>query len=194
MTTLDHVGLSVGALDAQAAWYEHALRLRALPPLENAAAGIRTQYLVDPDGGWALELLERAGSHPGLQAGSPSEAILTRGYGHVCLRVDDVDAGYARLLEAGAVGIAPPGASPMSGLWLAFVADPEGNLIELIARPAPLGSSAGRSGLAADEPHQPGDDRDDHDHDADPDEELGRFEEHAQQKQDDADDEQDHSK
>ncbi|MFT4212057.1 MAG: VOC family protein [Microbacterium sp.] len=137
MTELDHVGLSVGDLDAQSVWYAQALGLTALPPLANPALGVRTQYLVDADG-WALELLERAGSAPGLQATSPSDAILTRGYGHICLRVADVDAAYGRLLDAGAAPIAPPGASPMSGLRLAFVADPEGNLIELLARPEPL--------------------------------------------------------
>jgi len=140
MTALDHIGLSVGDLDGQAAWYTAALGLRALPPLVSEAAGIRTQYLVAPDGQWAIELLERAGSRPGLQAASPSEAILTRGYGHLCVRVDDVDAAWARLLGVGARAVTDPGPSPMSGLPIAYVADPEGNLIELIERPEPLGS------------------------------------------------------
>ncbi|MDN3310195.1 VOC family protein [Microbacterium oryzae] len=138
MTALDHIGLSVADLHGQARWYERALGLRALPPLGSTAAGIRTQYLVDPDEGWAIELVERTGSQPGLQATSPAEAIMTRGYGHICLRVKELDALYEHLLEAGARAISPPGASPMSGLPIAFVADPEGNLLELIARPSPL--------------------------------------------------------
>ncbi len=140
MPALDHIGLSVGDLDAQASWYAAALGMTALPPLGNEALGVRTQYLVAADG-WAIELLERTGSVPGLQAKNPSDAILTRGYGHLCLRVADVDATFASLLAAGAVPIAAPGASPMSGLRLAFVADPEGNLIEVLGRPEPLSAS-----------------------------------------------------
>lgn len=141
MTALDHVGLSVGDLDAQADWYVRVLGLRALPPLSALQAGMRTQYLVDPDDGWALELLERAGSVPGERATSPGESLLTHGYGHVCLRVADVASRFAAVVDAGASAIAPPGPSPMSGLPVAFVADPEGNLIELIQRAAPLSAS-----------------------------------------------------
>lgn len=138
MPALDHIGLSVADLDAQAAWYADALGLTLLPQATNPALGVRARYLLDTEHGWALELLERVGSRPGLHATNPSDAILTRGYGHVCLRVDDVDAVYAELTAAGAAAIAAPGASPLSGLRLAFVADPEGNLIELISRPRPL--------------------------------------------------------
>ncbi|GAA5026759.1 VOC family protein [Microbacterium fluvii] len=138
MTALDHVGLSVADLDAQAAWYADALGLVPTPAMSNPAIGVRTQYLVDPEDGWAIELLERVGSNPGLQASSPTEAILTRGYGHLCLRVADVAARFAALVAGGARVISAPGPSPMSGLILAYVADPEGNLIEVIERPVPL--------------------------------------------------------
>jgi len=50
----------------------------------------------------------------------------------------------------------------------------------------------GKSGLTTDEAHQPRDHGDDDDHEADPEQELGRFDEYAQQQQDDSDDEQDH--
>ncbi|MFV0372967.1 VOC family protein [Microbacterium sp.] len=138
MTALDHVGVSVGDLDAQAAWYVGALGLLALPPTVKPDAGMRTQFLVDPVDGWALELLERQGSQPQVRAQSPADSMRVHGYGHLCLRVDDVATHYAALVAAGAGEITPPGPSPMSGLPVAFVADPEGNLIELIQRPAPL--------------------------------------------------------
>lgn len=138
MTLLDHIGLSVGDLDAQAEWYAEALSLTrtgsgGLPDL-----GVRVVFLTDPDHGWSLELLERTGSAPGLQAPDPPTALLTRGYGHICLRVDGrLDDAYARLLGAGAVSRMAPGPSPEPGVQIAFVADPEGNLIELMDRGDP---------------------------------------------------------
>ena len=67
---------------------------------------------------------------------SPDEAALRRGYGHMCLDVPDVDAAHAALLAAGAADRMTPRASPEPGVRMAFVADPEGNLIELIDRTA----------------------------------------------------------
>lgn len=140
MTALDHIGLSVADLDAQAAWYEQALGLLPLEPGGIPAIGLRVVFLVDPDEGWALELLHREGSeHPPLAASAP-EHVLTQGYGHICLRVHNVDEVYARLIAAGATSIMPPGDSPVSGVRMAFVADPEGNFIEMLDRPGPPGT------------------------------------------------------
>jgi len=38
-------------------------------------------------------------------------------------------------LRAGATSVAAPGQSPEPGVRFAFLADPEGNLIELLQRP-----------------------------------------------------------
>lgn len=140
MTQLDHVGLSVADLDAQAEWYSRALGLEQREPGAIAAVGLRVVFLVHPEHEWAIELLNRPGSqHPPLARTAP-EHILTQGYGHLCLRVDDVDVLYDRVIAAGAAPIQPPGASPVSGVRMAFVADPEGNLIEMLDRPGPPGS------------------------------------------------------
>ena len=140
MTALDHVGLSVSDLDAQAEWYAGALGLKTLEPGGIPAVGLRVVFLVDPDDGWAIELLHRSGSqHPPFATSAP-EHVLTQGYGHICLRVDDVDALYSRLIFAGASAIMPPGESPVSGVRMAFVADPEGNFIEMLDRPGPPGT------------------------------------------------------
>lgn len=140
MTALDHIGLSVRDLEAQAEWYSRALGLTPLEPGGIPAIGLRVVFLVDPDDGWALELLHRPGSQPGLQAVTAPEAVLTQGYGHICLRVTDVDALYERLIAAGASPIMPPGESPVSGVRMAFVADPEGHFIEMLDRPGPPGT------------------------------------------------------
>ena len=128
---LHHVGLSVGDLDAAEAWYARALGYTV--SFRTAFGPLRVAMGSLPDG-TGLELLERSGSEPGAQGRQPNEALLARGYGHIALEVDDLDAAHAALLQAGAAAVWAPRASPEPGISMAFVHDPEGNLIELIAR------------------------------------------------------------
>lgn len=136
---LDHVGLSVADLESQADWYSRALGLRQATPFEIAPLELRGVFLVG-EHGLAIELLERRGSVPGLRAPDTATALLTQGYGHVCLRVTDVDGLHARLLDAGASERMAPQSAPEAGVRMSFVADPEGNLIELLDRTGPVGS------------------------------------------------------
>lgn len=130
---LDHVGLTVGDLDAMTAWYGKALDLAV--EFEFALDGVdfRGAMLLSPEG-HRIELLHRAGNAVGLQAATPVEAALTRGFGHVAFDVPDVDATYDDLIAAGATGRMSPRPSPEPGVRMAYVADPEGNLIELLDR------------------------------------------------------------
>ncbi len=131
---VDHVGLSVGDLDAQAAWYGRALGFETAHPFEIDAVGLRGVFLLGPDG-VAIELLEKQGSaRVAPPPADPPSALLARGYGHICLRVDDTLAAYERLIAAGAGSVAAPFPAPEPGVHAAFVADPEGNLIELLDR------------------------------------------------------------
>jgi len=132
---VDHVGLSVADLDAQVDWYQRAFGFETAQPFEIAAVGLRGIFLLGPDG-VAIELLEKQGSGrvAPLPADPPS-ALLARGYGHICFRVDDTARIYDRLIAAGATSIAAPFPAPEAGVHAAFVADPEGNLIELLDRP-----------------------------------------------------------
>lgn len=141
MTQLDHVGLSVGDLDAQLDWYGRAFGLVASTPFEIAALGLRGVFAIG-EGGLAIELLERVGSVPGLRPADSASALLTRGYGHICLRVDDVDRWHAAALAAGGQERMAPQPSPEPGVRMSFLADPEGNLIELLDRTGPVGSAA----------------------------------------------------
>jgi lactoylglutathione lyase len=134
----DHVGLSVADLDAQVAWYCAALDLTVSSPFEVQPLGLRGAFVVGGPG-IAIELLERDGSVPGIQAVDQAEALLTRGYGHICLRVENVDELHGRLLAAGAAERMPPQAAPEAGVRMSFVSDPEGNLIELVDRAGPVG-------------------------------------------------------
>ena len=137
----DHVGLSVADLDAQAAWYCAAFGLTESTPFEIAPLGVRGTFVVG-EPGFAIELLERAGSVPGLLAADQAEALLTRGYGHICLRVEHVDVLHARLLALGASERMAPQEAPEPGVRMSFIADPEGNLIELLDRSGPVGALA----------------------------------------------------
>jgi glyoxylase I family protein len=131
MSSLHHVGLSVGDLDAATGWWTRAfgyrVDFRADLPHMRVAMGVL------PDG-TGLELLERHGSESTAQRLQPDEALLHRGWGHVAFVVDDLDAAYAHVLEAGGAPVWPPRPSPEPGVSMAFVHDPEGNLVELLAR------------------------------------------------------------
>jgi lactoylglutathione lyase len=134
--TFDHVGISVADLGQATDWYCAALGLAREFEFEVPHVGLRGAMLLGASG-YRVELLERRGSaRPGPAPGSPDEAALRRGYGHMCLDVPDVDAAHAALLAAGAADRMPPRSSPEPGVRMAFVADPEGNLIELIDRTA----------------------------------------------------------
>jgi len=129
----DHVGISVADLEKAVAWYSAALDLREESSFALPHYDFRGVILVSPTG-FRIELLERTGSTPGLSAPDPHTAALTHGYGHMALRIDDVDAAFEELLAAGASERMAPRDAPTPGLRMAFVADPEGNLIELLNR------------------------------------------------------------
>jgi lactoylglutathione lyase len=132
---LDHVGLTVGDLEAMTAWYADALEMAvefefALDHVDFRGVMLRSAA------GHRIELLHRPESVTGLQAANPVEAALTCGFGHVAFDVPDVDAAYDALLAAGASDRMSPRPSPEPGVRMAYVADPEGNLIELLDRTA----------------------------------------------------------
>ncbi|HEX4717544.1 MAG TPA: VOC family protein [Thermoleophilaceae bacterium] len=130
---IDHVGLSVGSLDAAAAFYASAFGFEREFAFE-LPQGIRGLMLLHPLGS-RLELFEHPESAAGLQGAVPLEALGTRGYGHFAWAAPDIRAAYEQALLAGATSVAEPGSSPEPGVLFAFLADPEGNLIELLQRP-----------------------------------------------------------
>ena len=135
MSTLDHVGLTVADLDAMTQWYCDALDLTVELEFALDDVDLRGAMLRSPTG-YRIELLARPGSVVGLQAASPVEAALTRGFGHVAFDVAVVDEAYDALVAAGATDRMSPRPSPEPGVRMAYVADPEGNLIELLDRTA----------------------------------------------------------
>lgn len=130
---LDHVGLNVANLDAQALWYEQAFNLHTAKPFEVEPLNLRGIFLTNSDG-FAIELLERQGSKAGTAATTVPDALMTQGFGHICFRVQNVQQVFDHLLVLGATEVMSVRPSPEPGVTMAYVADPEGNLIEIIDR------------------------------------------------------------
>jgi lactoylglutathione lyase len=130
---LDHAGLNVADLQAASEFYARAFGFETEHRFE-LPGGIRGAMLKLPAGG-RLELFERPGSAAGPVPESPIAALAMRGYGHCAISAPDIDAVYAWALEAGATERVSPRPSPEPGVRFAFLADPEGNLVELVERP-----------------------------------------------------------
>jgi glyoxylase I family protein len=142
---LDHVGLVVGDLAAEAAWYCDVFGLSRELTARVEALELSIEMLIHPGYGYRVELLHRPGAVPGSKPANPAEAALRHGYGHVAFDVSDLDDAYERAVARGARPVMPPGPSPEAGVRMAFVADPEDNLVELLQRPP----RAGEAGLSA---------------------------------------------
>ena len=137
----DHVGLNVADLPAMTAWYVAALELEvefefALDQVDFRGVMLRTRrrlpHRAAPPAG-------NVGRPPG---GHPVDAALTRGFGHLALTSPTSTRPTTRLLAAGATDRMSPRPSPEPGVRMAFVADPEGNLIELLDRTPPRDRAA----------------------------------------------------
>jgi glyoxylase I family protein len=131
---LDHVGLAVRDLEAAAAWYCVALGYRRELTLRVGPIDLDIVMLRHPAHGDRLELLHRPGTAPGPRPAGPAEAALTEAYGHIAFDVVDLDGVYEALVGRGARPVMSPQPSPEKGVRMAFVADPEGNLVELLSR------------------------------------------------------------
>lgn len=131
---LDHVGLNVADLPAAQAWYCAAFGYDTEVAARVDTVDLDIVMLVHPEHGDRLELLHRAGSRPGLRAADPGEAALTEGFGHVAFDVVGLDVTFDRLVALGGRPVMAPQPSPEPGVRMAFVADPEGNLVELLDR------------------------------------------------------------
>lgn len=130
---LDHVGVNVRDLDTLTAWYRDAFGLTPVFDFHLDGPGLSGVVLAHPHG-WRIELLARPGSAPGLRAPDPMAAALTEGYGHFAVTTPELDPVYEALVAHGAGEVMKPGPSPEPGIRMAWVSDPEGNLIELIEK------------------------------------------------------------
>jgi predicted enzyme related to lactoylglutathione lyase len=125
-----HIGLSVGDLESVSAFYHRAFGLRPAEVHELGGGAVRT-LMLPGDSGLCLELTQLAGSLP-ARHDSVVEGARTQGWFHWSLRVPNIGAALASVTAAGGCLVTSPApAQTRPGITFAYVADPEGNLIEL---------------------------------------------------------------
>src|ERR1700740_1046526 len=133
---LDHVGLAGADLEAAAAWYCDVFGLEPELSLRVDAIDLSIEMLIHPAFGYRVELLHRPGTGT-AGAGKPAhpaEAARRAGYGHGALpfAAAALDVAYDHAVARGARPVMPPCRAPEPRVRMAFVADPEGNLVELL--------------------------------------------------------------
>ncbi len=116
------------------AFYGRALGFERRGRVRAAGDGIRGADAAAAERRTAGAVRAPGSPAPGCAPESPIAALATRGYGHFAVSAPDIDALFARALEAGAGEKVSPRPSPEPGVRFAFVADPEGNLVELVER------------------------------------------------------------
>jgi lactoylglutathione lyase len=121
-----HVATRTRDLDAAIAFYKAlGLELSRTRELEKNAATLA--FMTRPGDDFSIELVYNWGKDEPYDGGAR--------FGHFAFDVEDLDVAYAELLAAGAADVGrPPKDLEGAGPRIAFVADPDGNWIELIER------------------------------------------------------------
>ncbi len=82
-------------------------------------------------GSTTIELIGRTSNDSGLVAHPIGEGT---GYNHLALTVEDVDAAFAELTASGVKTLSEP--RNFQDVRIAFFADPDGNVVELVGPPS----------------------------------------------------------
>jgi catechol 2,3-dioxygenase-like lactoylglutathione lyase family enzyme len=123
---LGHVAFRVRDLERSIRWYGEAFGAREAFRANREDGSPQLVYLELAPGQF-VELFP-GGQNP---IEEPPEPL---GYAHTCLAVDDLAATLAHLAGLGVTPAAPP-RTGRAGQGLAFIADPDGNRLELIEVP-----------------------------------------------------------
>ena len=123
MFICDHIHLRSPDPDAAARWYQDML---GATPVSRAQPGGKLRVVVDLGGlELFIEQVPPSTPHP------PAPPFV--GIEHIAVRVAGFEAAVARLREMGAVFAAEP-SSPRPGIQIAFLAAPDGVLVEVLER------------------------------------------------------------
>ncbi|MDP6345687.1 MAG: VOC family protein [Alphaproteobacteria bacterium] len=140
MSGLRHVGIAVGDMDRSLRFYRDVFGFEVTwDRIEQGAAldtqlgqpdtRVRTVKLRNGRENPLVELLEFSRPAPEPAA----ESNLTRiGLTHLALTVDDVEAVFDRIVEAGCRAVAPPEPSADGQAKLFFCTDPDGVYLEVV--------------------------------------------------------------
>ncbi|MFY9931903.1 MAG: VOC family protein [Streptosporangiaceae bacterium] len=137
---IDHAGVSVADLERSERFYRDVLGFTTVEDRfgfpEHELRGV---VLVNPQGA-RVELFERKGS---VSTGPHHQIESTRrqGWFQFALAVPDIAGTFAAMVAAGAEPSLAPAIAPDGVTLVAFVRDPDGNLIEFLQRPGRPGSA-----------------------------------------------------
>ncbi len=123
----EHVGMTVGDLDRCLAFYCGLLGLRLLRRRASASGG--EVAFLDAGGGQLEIVCPPGGAGPAWRVPAGESGLR-----HLTLCVDDVESDFARLEASGVEVIERPRPAHLRDVFarVAFVADPDGNVVELV--------------------------------------------------------------
>jgi glyoxylase I family protein len=124
---VDHIAIAAQDPARLADWYCEHLGFRALS--DNGKE--RPTRLLAGAAGGMIEMMPDDESPP------PGRELFDRGLSHLAVRVSDLDRALARLRQSG-VDVAEPVAAAGGGRVATF-RDPEGNVVQVVERPAGWG-------------------------------------------------------
>jgi len=132
---VDHAGVSVADLERSERFWREVLGFEMV---EDRFAfpehDLRGVVLVNAQGA-RVELFERRDSVP-TGPHHQIESTRRQGWFQFALAVPDIEATFAAVTSAGAEPTLPPTTAPDGVTLVAFVRDPDGNLVEFLQRPA----------------------------------------------------------
>lgn len=135
----DHAGVSVADLERSERFYRDVL---GFTTAEDRFAfpehDLRGLVLVNPQGA-RVELFERKDSVP-TGPHHQIESTRRQGWFQFALAVPDIAGTFAAVVAAGAEPSLAPTTAPDGVSLVAFVRDPDGNLVEFLQRPGSPGS------------------------------------------------------
>jgi lactoylglutathione lyase len=120
-----HVATRTKDLDAALAFYK-ALGLRESRRSELTKGKATLAFIEPPAGNFAIELVYNWGKDDAYEGGER--------FGHFAFDVEDIEALLPKLTAAGGTVLRAPYLLEGTGPEIAFVADPDGNQVELIRR------------------------------------------------------------
>ena len=120
-----HVATRTRDLDAALAFYG-ALGMKEMRRSELEKGKATLVFIAPPEGNFAIELVYNWGKDDGYEGGDR--------FGHFAFDVEDIDAVLPGIVAAGGTVQREPYLLEGTGPRIAFVADPDGNSVELIQR------------------------------------------------------------
>ena len=120
-----HVATRTRDLDAAIAFYA-ALGMKEMRRSELEKGKATLVFIAPPEGNFAIELVYNWGKDDGYEGGER--------FGHFAFDVEDIDAVLPGIVAAGGTVQREPYLLEGTGPRIAFVADPDGNQVELIQR------------------------------------------------------------